>query len=209
MKRWILCFALLALYTGCGSSNPVTPAPEPPAEQIYDHVTVDEANAYIADINQVFSSIDVFFAEYGGVTVEVTNNLIPIYWSQQFINNMIARLNAIQSTLHDMRPSNPYLLRLHTEEFEAAFADYLDGATFRHLLRLHTEEFEAAFADYLDGATFLQQNLDFITLEVIDGLNMRMGAGNVHIIRLQIFLRDLTGQQVTFGGNPPGDGQTY
>ncbi len=185
MKRWILCFALLALYTGCGSSNPVTPAPEPPAEQTYDHVTVDEVNAYIADINQVFLSIDVFFAEYGGVTVEVTNNLIPIYWSQQFINNMIARLHAIQSTLHDMRPANPYLLRLHTEEFEAAFADYLDGAT------------------------FLQQNLDFITLEVINGLNMRMGAGNVHIIRLQIFLRDLTGQQVIFGGNSPGDGQTY
>ena len=138
---------------------------------------MDEANAYIADINQVFLSIDVFFAEYGGVTVEVTNNLIPIYWSQQFINNMIARLHAIQSTLHDMRPANPYLLRLHTEEFEAAFADYLDGAT------------------------FLQQNLDFITLEVINGLNMRMGAGNVHIIRLQIFLRDLTGQQVIFGGN--------
>ena len=185
MKQWILCFALLALYTGCGSSNPVTPAPEPPAEQTYDHVTVDEVNAYIADINQVFLSIDVFFAEYGGVTVEVTNNLIPIYWSRQFISNMIARLHAIQSTLHDMRPSNPYLLRLHTEEFEAAFADYLDGAT------------------------FLQQNLDFITLKVINGLNMRMGAGNVHIIRLQIFLRDLTGQQVIFGGNSPGDGQTY
>ena len=185
MKRWLLCFALLALSLGCGASNPVTPAPEPPAEQIYDHVTVDEVNAYIADINRVFLSIDVFFAEYGGVTVEVTNGLIPIYWSWQFISNMIARLNAIQSTLHDMRPANPYLLRLHTEEFEAAFADYLDGAT------------------------FLQQNLDFMTPAVIDGLNMRMGAGNVHIIRLQIFLRDLTGQQVIFGGNSPGDGQTY
>lgn len=185
MKRWLLCFALLALYTGCGSSNPVTPAPESPAEQTYDNVTVDEANAYIADIDQAFTSIDVFFAEYGGVTVEVTNNLIPLYWSRQFISNMIARLNAIQSTLHDLRPANPYLLRLHTEELEAAFADYLDGAT------------------------FLQQNLDFVTLEVIDGLNMRMGAGNVHIIRLQIFLRDLTGTQVVFGGNAPQEGQTF
>ncbi len=185
MKRWLLCFALLALYTGCGSSNPATPAPEPPAEQIYDQVTMDEANAYIADIHQAFLSIDVFFAEYSGVTVEVTNDLIPIYWSQQFISNMISRIQAIQSTLHAMRPANPYLLKLHTEEFEAAFADYLDGATFLH------------------------QNLDFISLEVIDGLNMRMGAGNVHIIRLQIFLRDLTGTPVTFGGNPPGDGQTY
>ena len=61
MKRWLLCFALLALYTGCGSSNPVTPAPEPSAENTYDHVTVDEADAYIADIDRVFTSIEVFF----------------------------------------------------------------------------------------------------------------------------------------------------
>ncbi len=185
MKRWILCFALLVLYTGCGSSNPVTPAPEPSAEQVYDHVTVDEADAYVADINRVFTSIDVFLIEYSGVTVELTNDLVPLYWSREFINTMIARIHAIQSTLHDMRPANPYLLKLHTEEFEAAFVDYLDGIT------------------------FLLQNLDFITPEVIDGLNMRMGAGNVHIIRLQIFLRDLTGLPVTFGGNPPGDGQTF
>ena len=185
MKRWLLCFALLALYTGCGSSNPVTPAPEPSAENTYDHVTVDEADAYVADINRAFTSIDVFFWEYRGVTTEVTNNFIPLYWSRQFLNTMIGRIHAIQSTLHDMRPANPYLLRLHTEEFEAAFADYLDGAT------------------------FLLQNIDFITPEVLNGLNMRMGAGNVHIIRLQIFLADLTGLPVTFGGNPPREGQTF
>ena len=184
MKRWLFCFVLLALYTGCGSSNPVTP-PEPSTEQTYDHATVDEVDAYIADVHRAFTSIDVFFIEYAGVTAEITNNLIPIYWSRQFINTMIARIHAIQSTLRDMRPTNPYLLRLHTEEFEAAFADYLDGAI------------------------FLQQNLDFLTQDVLDGLNMRMGAGNVHIIRLQIFLRDLTGLPVTFGGNPPGDGQTF
>ena len=68
---------------------------------------MDEANAYIADIHQAFLSIDVFFAEYSGVTVEVTNGLIPIYWSQQFISNMIARIQAIQSTLtrHAFRKS--------------------------------------------------------------------------------------------------------
>ncbi|MCY3872618.1 MAG: hypothetical protein OXG87_24005 [Gemmatimonadetes bacterium] len=185
MKRWLLCFALLALYTGCGSSNPVTPAPEPSAEETYDHVTADEADAYVADIHRVFTSIDVFLWEYSGVTTETINNLIPLYWSRQFLSNIIARIHAIQSTLHDMRPTNPYLLRLHIEEFEAAFVDYLDGVT------------------------FLQQNIDFITPEVINGLNMRMGAGNVHIIRLQIFLRDLTGLPVNFGGSLPGDGQTF
>ena len=104
MKRWLLCLTLLALYTGCGSSNPVTPAPEPPAGNTYDHVTVDEADAYIADIHRAFLSIDVFLAEYGGVTAEVTYNLIPIYWSRQFIDTMIARIHAIQATLHGMRP---------------------------------------------------------------------------------------------------------
>ncbi|MXZ11504.1 MAG: hypothetical protein F4Y79_18930 [Gemmatimonadetes bacterium] len=185
MKRWLLCFALLALYTGCGTSNPVTPEPEPPDGKTYDHVTADEADAYIADIDRVFTSIEVFFVEYGGVTAEVTNDLVTVYWSRQFISNMIARIHAIQSTLHGIRPENPYLLKLHIEEFEAAFADYLDGAT------------------------FLQQNLDFMTPEVLDGLNRRMGAGNVHIIRLQIFLRDLIGLPVTFGGDFPRDGQTF
>lgn len=186
MKPWILCFALLCI--GCGSSTPTNPAtlePEPPAELTFDYATSDEANAYISAINGVFPSIDVFFAEYGGVTAEVTQNAIPVYWSRQFIHNMTARLHAILGTLRAMRPENPYLRRLHIEEFEAAFEDYLDGIA------------------------FLEQNLDFLTPEVIDGLNMRMGAGNVHIIRLQIFLRDLTGMEVTFGGGAPGDGQTF
>ena len=183
MKPWFLCFAWLCI--GCGASNPTTPVSEPPAELTFDSVTAAEANAYIAAINGAFTSIDVFFAEYGGVTAEVTQNAIPVYWSRQFIHNMTARLHAILAVLHAMRPENPYLLRLHTEEFEAAFEDYLDGVA------------------------FLEQNLDFLTPEVIAGLNMRMGAGNVHIIRLQIFLRDLTGTEVTFGGNEPGDGQTF
>ena len=186
MKYGFLCFALLCI--GCGSSNPTnpaTPVPDSPAERPFDHVTAAEANAYIAAINEAFISIDVFFSEYGGVTAEVTQNAIPVYWSRQFIRNMIARLHAILGTLHATRPENPYLRRLHTEEFEAAFEDYLDGVM------------------------FLEQNLDFLTPEVIDGLNMRMGAGNVHIIRLQIFLRDLTGAEVSFGGNEPGDGQTF
>ena len=186
MKRWVLCFVLPVLCSmGCGSSNPTTPAPESPVQRTFDHVTVDEVNAYIGDINRVFTSIDVFFAEYGGITAEVTQRAIPVYWSRQFIHTMIARLHAILAVLHDIRPANPYLLRLHTEEFEAAFEKYLDGAM------------------------FLEQNLDFVTPEVIDGLNMRMGAGNVHIIRLQIFLGDLTGTEVSFGGNAPGDGQTF
>ncbi|MDP6040491.1 MAG: hypothetical protein QGG64_18225, partial [Candidatus Latescibacteria bacterium] len=89
--------------------------------------------------------------------------------------------------LYDIRPTNPYLLRLHMEELEGAFEDYLDGANF----------FEA--------------NIDFLTSEVLDGLNARMGAGNVHIIRLQIFLADLTGFSVQLGsgGGPPGDGQGF
>lgn len=186
MKRWLV---ILVLCVGCGSSNPVTPAPEDdfPAEMTFAHVSVPALEAYLAGVSDVFTSIDVFFTEYGGITAEAAGGLISTYWSRQYTLNMIARIHSIQAELHDMRPTSPYLLRLHMEELEGAFEDYLDGATF----------FEA--------------NIDFLTAEVLDGLNARMGAGNVHIIRLQIFLSDLAGAQVQFGsgGGPPDDGQGF
>ena len=182
MKKWLLC---LVLCVGCGSSNPVTPEPEAPVELTFQHATLEEVDAYLGEINQAFTSIDVFFAEYAGVSVEVTGGLVTTYWSRQFTQNMISRIHSIQANLHDIRPQNPYLRKLHIEEFEGAFEDYLAGAI------------------------FMEQNLDFVTTDVLDGINSHMGAGNVHIIRLQIFLSDLTGFQVSFGGNPPGDGQTF
>lgn len=185
MERWLV---ILILCIGCGSSNPVTPAPsdDPPVEMTFERVSVLELNAYLGNINNVFTSIEVFFNEYGGVTFEATGGVIPTYWSRQYTLNMIARIHAIQANLHDMRPTNSYLLGLHTEEFEAAFEDYLDGITF----------FEA--------------NIDFLTPEVLDGLNRRMGAGNVHLIRLQIFLSDLAGSEIQLGaGGGLRDGQDF
>lgn len=176
MKRWIL-FVLLCI--GCGSSNPVTPEPEPPGEVAFSHVPVADLTTYIEQVNVKFASIEVFFQEYGWVTREAIAEVVPVYWSRQYSLNMIARIHGILAGLHDMRPENPYL---------------------RHL---HVEELEAAFRKYLEGVTHFERNLDFLTPEVFDALNDHMGAGNVHLIRLQIFLSQLAGQDVVLGSQQP------
>ena len=75
MKRWLV---ILVLCVGCGSSNPVTPAPEDdlPAEMTFAHVSVTELEAYLAGVSDVFTSIDVFFTEYGGITAEAAGGLM-------------------------------------------------------------------------------------------------------------------------------------
>lgn len=181
MTRWLLIALLVVV--GCGSSNPITPEPEP-VEVTFTNVPVTELSAYIGIIDRTFPAIETFYTEYGGITGEAVSGLVTIYWTRQYTLNMISRIHAILATLHDLRPQNPYLRKLHIEELEGAFVDYLDGTT------------------------YFENNLDVLSGEVLDGVNMRMGAGNVHMIRLQIFLSDLAGTDVTLGGQGgPGDGQ--
>lgn len=176
MTRWIL---LVLLCAGCGASNPVTPEPEPPGEATFAYVPVSDLEAYIRNVNQKFASVEVFFQEYGWITREAIAEVVPVYWSRQYTLNMIARIHGILASLHDMRPSNP------------------------HLRQLHIEELEAAFRKYLEGAMLFERNLDFISPEMLDALNDHMGAGNVHLIRLQIFLSQLAGREVLLGSQQP------
>lgn len=190
MKKWFLIFMLAVV--GCDSSNPVTPDPDPgPTEITFDNVPVNDLLTYIAVINGSFSSIETFYAEYGGVTGEAVSGLVTPYWTRQYTLNMIGRIHEILAMLHGLRPENSYLRQLHIEELEGAFVDYLDGVT------------------------YFEDNIDVLSAEVLDGVNLRMGAGNVHLIRLQIFLSDLAGGNVTLGsqqgggdGDGAGDGQS-
>jgi hypothetical protein len=181
MKRYFFVFLLVMV--GCGSSNPITPIE--PIEITFENVPVIALETYIGAVNQEFSSVNVFYTEYGGVTGEAVSGLVSPYWTRQYALNMIRRIHAIKATLHDLRPENPYLRRLHIEELEGAFDDYLDGIT------------------------YFENNIDVLSADVLNGLNRRMGAGNVHLIRLQIFLSDLAGREVILGGQQgPGDGQS-
>lgn len=182
MRRCFLIFLLAVV--GCGSSNPVTPVPES-TEITFENVPVVELETYIAVLRDAFSSVNVFYTEYGGVTGEAASGLVAPYWTRQYALNMIRRIHAIKATLYDLRPENPYLRRLHIEELEAAFDDYLEGIT------------------------YFENNIDVLSTDVLNGLNTRMGAGNVHLIRLQIFLSDLAGRDVILGDQQgPGDGQS-
>ena len=184
MNRWFL-IGVLAL-VGCGSSNPVVTDTEP-VPITFDNVPVADLITYLGVINGAFPAIETFYAEYGGVTGEAVSDLVSPYWTRQYAMNMISRIHALSAMVHDLRPENQYLRKLHIEELEGAFVDYLEGAT------------------------YFESNIDVLSTEVLDGLNRRMGAGNVHLIRLQIFLSDLAGAEVILGGQQggqPGDGQT-
>jgi hypothetical protein len=176
MKRLLVVVVLGALL-GCGSSNPAgDPGEPPPAPGVeMTSVRVAELEAYINAANVAYGSIEVMTLEYGGVINEALLGLVPIYWSKKYTENLILRVKALQVMLANMRPENP------------------------ELRRLHIEEFEAAFEDYLDGITYFESQLDFLTSGTIDELNNKMGAGNVHLIRLGIFLSDLAGRQVILG----------
>lgn len=186
MTRWL--FVAFFAVIGCGSSNPTAPDIEEPVDITFDNVSINALETYIGVVNtQAYPSIEVFYTEYGGVTGEAVSGLVTTYWTRQYTLNMIKRLHAIKATLAGLRPANPYLRRLHIEELEAAFDDYLDGIT------------------------YFESNIDFLSADVLIGLNQRMGAGNVHLIRLQIFLSDLAGREVFLGsgqGGVPGDGQS-
>ncbi|MFT5368880.1 MAG: hypothetical protein ACI8V2_003853 [Candidatus Latescibacterota bacterium] len=184
MNRWL--FVILLAAAGCESSNPVVPDPEPKA-LTFDNVPVEDLITYVGVINQAFPAIETFYAEYGGITGEAVSGLVTLYWTRQYTLTMIGRIHALSAMLHDLRPENPYLRKLHIEELEGAFVDYLDGAT------------------------YFESNIDVLSAEVLNGLNIRMGAGNVHLIRLQIFLSDLAGGDVVLGGQGggPDDGQGF
>jgi hypothetical protein len=181
MKRWILA-SLLGI-VGCGTSNPVLPEPEP-VEITFENVSVTELGRYIQSINAAYPAIEKFYAEYGGITGEAVGGFVTQYWTRQYTLIMIARIHAISAKLYDLRPENPYLRQLHINEMEGAFVDYLDGVT------------------------FFENNIDFLSVDVLNGVNQRMGAGNVHLIRMQIFLSDLAGRDVVLGAQQgPTDGQ--
>lgn len=188
VKRWMVLWSLFVL-VGCGSSNPVnntTPPGEtdtPSAPTTLMVLPVVDLLAYLREIDPMFRGggpIQVMNQEYAGVTVDVTLDLVPRYWARQFTRNLLARIESMQVTLQNMRPENPVIRQIHIEELEGAFVDYLDGVS------------------------FFEQSIDNLGVDAVEELNRRMGSGNVHLIRLEIFLSDLAGAPVNLGS---GGGQ--
>ena len=188
VKRWMVLCSLFVL-VGCGSSNPVnntTPPGEtdtPSAPTTLMVLPVVDLLAYLREIDPMFRGggpIQVMNQEYAGVTVDVILDLVPRYWARQFTRNLLARIESMQVTLQNMRPENPVIRQIHIEELEGAFVDYLDGVS------------------------FFEQSIDNLGVDAVEELNRRMGSGNVHLIRLEIFLSDLAGAPVNLGS---GGGQ--
>jgi len=188
IKRWMVLWSLFVL-VGCGSSNPVnnTTSPgetdTPLAPTTLMVLPVVDLLAYLRQIDPMFRDggpIQVMNQEYAGVTIDVILDLVPRYWARQFTRNLLARIESLQATLQSIRPENPTIRQIHIEELEGAFVDYLDGVN------------------------YFEQNIENLTANIVDELNRRMGSGNVHLIRLEIFLSDLAGGPVNLGS---GSGQ--
>jgi hypothetical protein len=183
IKRWMVLCSLFVL-VGCGSSNPVnnTTSPgetdTPSAPTTLMVLPVADLLVYLREIDPMFQGggpIQVMNQEYAGVTSDVTLDLVPRYWARQFTRNLLARIENLQATLQSMRPENPVIRQIHIEELEGAFVDYHDGVS------------------------FFDQNIDNLSADDVDELNLRMGSGNVHLIRLEILLSDLAGGSVNLG----------
>jgi len=177
--KWWIAIALFCM--GCGGSNPVgtgdvpngeVDSPGPEVSLLV--IRVSELNDYLAKLEELFVPVTVIVNEYQAIAFDW--GLVPGYWLEQFLGNLLIRVEAVQELARNSRPSNPELRRLHIEEFEPALAAYREG-------------FEIFKAQHDLGIPSLTSDL----------VNEKLGEGNLHLIRLQILLSDLAGQDIVLG----------
>jgi len=177
MTRW-LTVALLCI--GCGTGSPTGDGgASPPTDAgSFVHIRMAELDAYVYRVQGAFGSVGVMIDEFSTLSGEVRGGSVSTYWIQQHTRNLIRRVDLMIAHSRAIRPQHPELLRLHREEYEAALTS-----------------FREAFASFL-------YNTEFMTPSVVDEMNDRIVEGNTHLIRLQIFLSDLTGRHIAFLEEP-------
>jgi len=173
MKRWI---TVLLLCAGCGGANPAGNSDEttPPAQAPMVVIRMADFDAYMDRLAQAFVSVDVMINEFTAISQDLQSGMVSEYCIQQYMKNLLKRLQRMQAQAVDIRPAHPELLRLHTEEYEMALT-----------------RFQEAFDAFLSQFTFPDPN-------EVSGINDKIVEGNTHLIRFQIFLGQLAGRQVSF-----------
>lgn len=173
MKRGMI---VLLLCAGCGGANPAgnSDGTTPPAQAPMVVIRMADFDAYLGRVTQAFVSVDVMINEFTAISQDLQGGMVSEYWIQQYMKNLLKRLQLMQAQAVDIRPAHPELLRLHTEEYEMALT-----------------RFQEAFEAFLGQFTFPDPN-------EVSGINDKIVAGNTHLIRFQIFLSQLAGRQVSF-----------
>ena len=173
MARW-LTIALLCI--GCGSGNPTGEEIETPSTSTGSLVYIEmaELDAYVDRVQEAFGSVGVMIDEFSTLSGELRGGTVSTYWIRQHTQNLLTRVDLMIEHAGAIRPENPELLRLHKEEYESAL-----------------NSFREAFGAFL-------YNIELLSPTVVDQMNDRIVEGNTHLIRLQIFLSDLTGRYISF-----------
>ena len=94
-----------------------------------------------------------------------------MYWTEQFMRNLLTRVELIREQVRAIRPEHPDLLEIHGE--------YEEGL----------ELYEKAFRLFLEQVPVPYPGS-------IDPVNVNLGQGNIRIGRFQASLSALVGQQV-------------
>ena len=179
-KRFFLVIAA-GLAIGCGESTPVATVDEVPAGNVR-LVLLSDFNGYIADVQLTIPNVNLMIAEFTSIGKDFNAGFVPLYWIAEYTKNLLKRVEGVQAEGQKIRPSDPELLKLHLEEYEAAL-----------------EDFRLAFSLFVQSI----EQPGFVTTEQV---NDHIVSGNTHLIRLQILLGNLGGTRVDFFAEDGGNG---
>ena len=182
MKKLVILLLVSAYAVGCGEGTPLSSEDSGLLTNV-NYITLAEFDGYIADVKSTIPSFNLMIGEFSSIVADFNAGYIPTYWIGEYTKNLLLRVGEVQSRVRQIRPTHPDLLKLHIEEYEAAF-----------------EDFRIGFGLFVQG-------IEQPGSVSIDEVNDRIVGGNVHIIRLQILLGDLGGTFVDFfatqdSGNP-------
>ena len=178
MKKWVIFLASICA-AGCGDSAPLAPV-DGASPSVANFILLTEYDGYLADVQATIPNVNIMIGEFSAIAADFNAGFVPLYWVGEYTKNLIKRVDEMQARGQQIRPQHPELLKLHPEEYEAAFVDFRTG-----------------FSLFVQA---IEQPGSVVTEEINDSIV----AGNVHLIRLQILLGDLGGRHVDFFD--PGDG---
>lgn len=185
MKLRNLTVLALPLLVACGDDSPTGQELEPTLRNV-NFITLNEYEGYLTDVQSTIPGVTVMMAEFSAIGKDYYAGFVPVYWIGEYTKNLLRRVEGIQAQAQSIRPQHPELLKLHTEEYEAAL-----------------EDFHVAFTLFVQG---IERPGSVST----DDVNDWIVGGNTHLIRLQILLGDLGGRRIDFfasqgGGDGFGD----
>jgi len=181
MKKLVALILVSAYASGCGGNSPMAPEENVTLTNV-NFITLVEFDGYVADVQSTIPDLNLMIGEFANIAGQFNAGFVPVYWIAEYTKNLLRRVDIIQARARGIRPAHPDLLKLHIEEYEAAY-----------------EDFKIGFELFVQG-------IEQPGTVAIDDVNDSIVAGNVHLIRLQILLGDLGGTFVDFFAPQGGDG---